>query len=795
LPASEPAPADAAEEAARPVPLSKDGDQEPFLQAARLAEARIGEVADAMSALKTENDAFRHRVEAQLSDKYEEGRERLLVSSVQTLETLDRAIDAARQTDAAEALMAGVMLVRTQLFRILQEEGLERVSIRGLRFDPRSGDVVERRAVTDPEQHGIVLEEVQAAHQLGGRLVRRAKVVVGEYVEDVEDEPATVVIRSPVEPTVAMPALPDAPPASEPTVAMAALVEPTLEPTAEPAGEPKIETIVEPTIEATAAPPPPSEEAIVVEEWTEPPPLPARQPPATAAPPVPSAPRPPAPPAPSAAAARAEEEDDDDTNATMVLGDAAALLVRPPPPLPQPARAPTPAAAKPPAPAPPRVPVPAGARPPSPPTIPPKEKPAVTPSAPPPRVRTGPVRPTPRDRTPVYEERPLPPVAPPPPIPPIPPVPPAAPSSAVPAAPVPPERPASVTPAAMKTDPGIASSPPRPGPGPPAGRRGFYLGLAFVIVVLLGALGFELWLLVHRRPPEASAVPPEAPTTTLAAAAVAAPPTTPPATIQEEVTVVTPPAPAATPAGVAPTSAPATLAAVRGATPPPASPPTSRPGSAPPTPSAPRAAHATVAPPAPLNPVPGLMALAGQAVAAKKFDEAIARYNEVLKLEPQNAEAAEGKLRAAGDRASMGRYFLTAVTMSEGKASGGGIKGFDGGNVVKSQCECALMYEIAPPNPVQGQPYVVSVFLRNDSKKDIKPQSIAATVTVNGAPSSRPVALTAKEIAKGQRVMVGRIEDTWRVGTTSWAMEAAVGAGGNTYRAQLTWELRVPSGQ
>ena len=196
-----------------------------------------------------------------------------------------------------------------------------------------------------------------------------------------------------------------------------------------------------------------------------------------------------------------------------------------------------------------------------------------------------------------------------------------------------------------------------------------------------------------------------------------------------------------------------------------------------------------------MNPVPGLLALAEQANAAKKFDEAITRYNEVLKVDPQNAEAAAGKLRAAGDRASMGRYFLTAVTMSEGKASGGGIKGFDGGNVVKSQCECALMYEVTPPNPVQGQPYAVSAFLRNDSKKDIKPQSITATVTVNGTPSSRPVTLIARDIAKGQRVMVGKVEDTWRVGTTSWSMEAAVGAGGNTYRAQLTWELRVPSGQ
>jgi hypothetical protein len=334
----------------------------------------------------------------------------------------------------------------------------------------------------------------------------------------------------------------------------------------------------------------------------------------------------------------------------------------------------------------------------------------------------------------------------------------------------------------VTTNPGIARNP------PPSGRgRGFYVGLAFVvIVVLLGALVVEIWLLGRRPKAETPGAQVSPPVTTQVAQA-ATPLVTVPATIPEEVTVVTTPtAPPALPA-IAPAATPAA------ATP---APPTARPSvataAAPRTPPPPRS---TLAPAAPVNPVPGLLAQAEQASAARRFDEAIGRYNEVLKLDPQNAQAAEGKLHAAGDRASMGRYFLTAVTMSEGKASGGGIKGFDGGQVVKSQCECALMYEVAPPNPVQGQPYAVSVFFRNDSKKDIKPQNIAVSVTVNGSASNRPVTLTAKEVSRGQRVMVGKVEDIWKPGTTSWSMEAAVGAGGNTYRAQLTWELRIPSGQ
>jgi hypothetical protein len=215
----------------------------------------------------------------------------------------------------------------------------------------------------------------------------------------------------------------------------------------------------------------------------------------------------------------------------------------------------------------------------------------------------------------------------------------------------------------------------------------------------------------------------------------------------------------------------------------------------PPIKAAPATARPTPPPAAPVNPVPALLSQAEQAMAAKRYSEAITKFGEVLKLEPQNAGAAAGKLRAQGERASVGRYFLTAVTLSEGKASGGGIKGFDGGSVVKSQCECAVTYEVTPANPLQGEPYAVSIFLRNDSKKDIKPQSITASVTVNGSSSNHPVSLATKEVRRGQKTLVGRLGDIWTEGTTSWSMEAAISAGGNTYRAQLTWELRVPPGQ
>ena len=694
-----------------------------------------------MSALKNENEAFRERLEGQLSEEYEKRHERLLLSSVQTLEAMDRAIEAARNSDAAESLISGVMLVRTQLFRILQDEGLERVSVLGLPFDRRSAEAVQRRPVTDPDQDALVIEELQGGHQLRGHIIRRAKVVVGEFVDEAAE--ATVVVKSMGE------SMSEPPVVDEPSVAKAAPASEVPTP-AEPSPRPVEPTRAMPVVadEAVPASPPPSsddtpEDPIVVEDWNEP-----------------------THPGTPAALLGLPAEEGDAASATMVLGDEAAMFVRPP------AHAASSPGATGPAAGPPEASrwkaaaqwsktIPKETPPVPPATREAPVRPATT-GYPPPRVRTGPVPRAPlRDRSPVYEE-----------------------------VPTRPSEPAASRPA-TPSHPGVA--PARPAGG---GRR-LSIGLMVVAVAVLTTVGLAWWFLGRRpKPPGAGGQVAQA--SPLVASPVAAAPSP---VIEEDVTVVRPstgeasarPSPgagetlAATRAGTEvpapglPTPGPAAVA------PPAATPPPIKP--------APATTRPTPSPAAPVNPVPALLSQAEQAMAAKRYNEAIGKFGEVLKLDPQNAEAAAGKLRAQGERASVGRYFLTAVTMSEGKASAGGIKGFDGGSVVKSQCECAVTYEVTPANPTQGEPYAVSIFLRNDSKKDIKPQSITASVTVNGSSSNRPVSLATKEIRRGQKTLVGRLEDVWTVGTTSWSMEAAIGAGGNTYRAQLTWELRVPPGQ
>ena len=162
---------------------SRASPGEGFLQRARLAEDRLAEVLAAYRKLKTENEGYRDRITRNLERRFDQRRERLLLRFIEILDNLDRALDAAQSAYAGNPLIEGLILVRTQLLQTLQEEGLERIPVVGLPYDPGVSEAVETTPVEDPEQHHLVMKDLQRGYKLNGRVARHSKVTVGEYTK------------------------------------------------------------------------------------------------------------------------------------------------------------------------------------------------------------------------------------------------------------------------------------------------------------------------------------------------------------------------------------------------------------------------------------------------------------------------------------------------------------------------------------------------------------------------------------------------------------------------------------
>lgn len=159
------------------------GAVEHLEQRARLAEDRLTEVLAAYRQVRTENEGFRERVTRDVERQFDKRHEKLLLKFIDILDNLDRALEAAEQTYAGNPLIEGLILVRTQLLQTLQQEGLERIPVLGLPYDPAVSEAVGTQRVEDAEHDHVVVREMLRGYRLQGRVARASRVVVGQHHE------------------------------------------------------------------------------------------------------------------------------------------------------------------------------------------------------------------------------------------------------------------------------------------------------------------------------------------------------------------------------------------------------------------------------------------------------------------------------------------------------------------------------------------------------------------------------------------------------------------------------------
>jgi molecular chaperone GrpE len=200
----------------------------PLEQRARLAEDRLAEVLAAYRTLKQENEEVRERQSRNLERRFDQRRERLLLKFIDVLDNLDRGLEAAQTSYAGQPLLEGMILVRTQLLTTLQDEGLDRIPVLGLPFDPAVSESVGTAPVTEAEQDHIVMKELLRGYRLNGRIARPSRVVIGIFEGARAEAPApTAVSTAPMPPGEAGPATPPTP---TPVVPAAPLATPAASP-------------------------------------------------------------------------------------------------------------------------------------------------------------------------------------------------------------------------------------------------------------------------------------------------------------------------------------------------------------------------------------------------------------------------------------------------------------------------------------------------------------------------------------------------------------------------------------
>lgn len=143
------------------------------------AQSEVAEWKDKYMRLQAEFDNFRKRTLREKMELVQTGGRDVLLAMLPVRDDVQRAVDAMEKSDDLEALRAGVLLISQKFTEALRQKGVTEIEVRDKEFDADLSEAVARFAAGD-EKKGLVIDVVQTGYMLGDKVLRFAKVVVGE---------------------------------------------------------------------------------------------------------------------------------------------------------------------------------------------------------------------------------------------------------------------------------------------------------------------------------------------------------------------------------------------------------------------------------------------------------------------------------------------------------------------------------------------------------------------------------------------------------------------------------------
>ena len=143
------------------------------------AVAEAAEWKDKFVRLQAEFDNYRKRTLREKMELVETGGKDVLLAMLPVRDDVERAVAAMKKTDDLESVRQGVVMIAQKFTEALKQRGVTEIEVVGAPFDEEVAEAVARFAAGE-EQQGKVIDCVQTGYRLGERVLRFAKVVVGE---------------------------------------------------------------------------------------------------------------------------------------------------------------------------------------------------------------------------------------------------------------------------------------------------------------------------------------------------------------------------------------------------------------------------------------------------------------------------------------------------------------------------------------------------------------------------------------------------------------------------------------
>ncbi len=160
----------------------KDKKQKKDSSAEKIMELgnKLNEISDKHLRLQAEFDNFRKRTLKEKADLIKSGGETVLTKLLPVVDDFDRALGSLKGIDDNDPSKIGFILIFNKFREFLKQNQVLEIEAAGLDFDVELHEAITKIPAPTDELKGKVVDVVEKGYVLNGKVIRYAKVIIGE---------------------------------------------------------------------------------------------------------------------------------------------------------------------------------------------------------------------------------------------------------------------------------------------------------------------------------------------------------------------------------------------------------------------------------------------------------------------------------------------------------------------------------------------------------------------------------------------------------------------------------------
>jgi len=164
----------------KPTAKRKTGTDAKLKKQLEETNLKLSDLHDKYLRLSAEYDNYRKRTLKEKMDLTKTGGEQVLMNVLPVLDNLDRAVAAVQEAKDMDAVKIGIDLIFNKFQEFIKMNGVKEIDAHQAKFDTDLHEAITKIPAPSKDLKGKVVDVIEKGYYLHDKVIRFAKVVIGE---------------------------------------------------------------------------------------------------------------------------------------------------------------------------------------------------------------------------------------------------------------------------------------------------------------------------------------------------------------------------------------------------------------------------------------------------------------------------------------------------------------------------------------------------------------------------------------------------------------------------------------